>query len=84
MDPASTKAVVLTLHRMSGGLKADQALAFRALAAEVQDAGYHFWILLHMVRLGGPWLSCSQQHSMHLTGLQAAHLYVVIFSRMHA
>ena len=60
VDPASKKAVVLTLHRMSGGLKADQALAFRAMAAEVQEAGYHFWILLHMVRCLAAWLSWAQ------------------------
>ena len=31
-------------------MRVDQAIAFKALAAEVQEAGYHFWILHHLVR----------------------------------
>ena len=43
--------VILKLHLIPGGLRADQALAFKALAAEVQEAGYHFYILHDRVRL---------------------------------
>lgn len=33
----------------AGGMRADQAIAFRALAAEVMEAGMHFWILHNLV-----------------------------------
>ena len=40
----------MKLHQTSTGLKADQAAAFKALAAEVMEAGYHFFILHERVR----------------------------------
>lgn len=40
------------MHR-AGGIRADHALAYRALAAEVMEAGMHFWILHNM--------ACAQQ-----------------------
>ena len=48
---SSRHVVILKLHLIRGGLRADQALAFKALAAEVQAAGYHFYILHERVRL---------------------------------
>ena len=50
VDPSATQVVLMKLHRLEGGLKADQALAFKALAAEAMEAGMHFWILLHLAR----------------------------------
>ena len=37
--------VVLKLHLIPGGLRTDQALAFKALAAEVIASGYEFYVL---------------------------------------
>ena len=43
--PSSKHLVILKLHLIPGGLRTDQALAFKALAAEVLEAGYDFFIL---------------------------------------
>ena len=39
----------MKMHHFEEGLKEDQAMAFKALAAEVMEEGYHFFILLHLV-----------------------------------
>lgn len=44
-NPDSKHVVIMKLHMISTGLKADQALAFKALAVEALEAGYHFFIL---------------------------------------
>ena len=41
----SKHVVIMKLHTSPAGLKADQALAFMALVAEVMESGYHFFIL---------------------------------------
>ena len=57
----------MKLHTIKTGLKQDQALAFKALAAEVLQVGYDFYILYDQVRL----LSSTSVHDGSLTACYA-------------
>lgn len=66
----------MKLHTIKTGLKQDQALAFKALAAEVLHVGYDFHILYDQVRIvispPQPWLAAHEKVQQALSCISAS------------